>query len=582
MIVSIVVYVAVGNYAGRGVKQLDDYYVAGRRAPTLLILGTLVASLMSSTMFLGEAGFSYAGQMGPFLQFPQLATIGYVYGALLFGRYLRRSRAPTVADFFGKRFDSRRVQAAAGITIIVALGGYLVVVTQGAAILLSEMTDLSYMQALVIAWLSYTAFTMYSGSRGVILTDTIMFLLFTFASVFVALYVIDSLGGLAATVEGLATLQDKPEIASWHGTIGPGTEWPTATDYLTWSLIIDLAWGIVFAVSPWQASRHLMARDEHVVIRAAIYACVAVGLLQLVVYGTGGFINLANAHIEPVESVMIWASKNFVPEFLGALLLAGIMAAALSSASTFLSLVGFSASNDIVTHHESSEKQAIRTSRLVMLGVGVVALIATFAFPPSIFWVTYFIATVFASSWGPVGFMSIWSERITKDGAFWGMISGFVFNVVPTILDYTGVIDLPSYLNPILIGAAVSLVVTIGVSHSGAVTRTERLYRMRLHRTPEDECRPGVMRITLIAPVILIIYGCVMPFVMQHWYVAPYQRGTGEIMPDGSINWATGEAILSLSWALLYVPLGVVAFRMIRNAYRPGAHSGRGAPGAEV
>lgn len=45
---------------------------------------------------------------------------------------------------------------------------------------------------------------------------------------------------------------------------------------------------------------------------------------------------------------MIWAAKNLVPKFLGALLLAGIMAAALSSASTFLSLVGFSVSNDIV------------------------------------------------------------------------------------------------------------------------------------------------------------------------------------------------------------------------------------------
>jgi len=53
--VSILVYIIVGNYAGRGVKGLDDYYVAGRRAPTLLIPGTLVASVMSSTMFPGEA-----------------------------------------------------------------------------------------------------------------------------------------------------------------------------------------------------------------------------------------------------------------------------------------------------------------------------------------------------------------------------------------------------------------------------------------------------------------------------------------------------------------------------------------------
>jgi sodium/pantothenate symporter len=35
--ISIVIYIVIGNYAGRGVKHLDDYYVAGRRAPTLNI-----------------------------------------------------------------------------------------------------------------------------------------------------------------------------------------------------------------------------------------------------------------------------------------------------------------------------------------------------------------------------------------------------------------------------------------------------------------------------------------------------------------------------------------------------------------
>jgi len=48
--ISIVIYIAIGNYTGRGVKRLDDSYVAVRWAPTLIIVGTLVASLMSSTL----------------------------------------------------------------------------------------------------------------------------------------------------------------------------------------------------------------------------------------------------------------------------------------------------------------------------------------------------------------------------------------------------------------------------------------------------------------------------------------------------------------------------------------------------
>ena len=47
------------------------------------------------------------------------------------------------------------MQQAAGVTIILGLGGYLLVVTQGAGILLSDLTDLSYFQSIILAWLSY-------------------------------------------------------------------------------------------------------------------------------------------------------------------------------------------------------------------------------------------------------------------------------------------------------------------------------------------------------------------------------------------------------------------------------------------
>ena len=430
IVVSVAVFFAVGMYAGRSVRKLDDYFVAGRRAPTLLIVGTLVASVLSTSIFLGEAGFTYDGQLGPYILMPGVAVIGYVYGAILFGTYLRRSRAPTVAAFFGQRFNSHRVQQAAGFTIILGLGGYLVVVTQGAAILLSELTDLEYFQSIVLAWLSYTLFTMYSGSKGVILTDTLMFLLFCGATIFFAFYIVDEMGGVTQGIEDLTKVDGKAGIASWHGIVGEGTEWPKPRDYLIWTLIVDMSWGFVYAVGPWQSSRHLMAKDEHVVIRAAIYACIAVALLQILIYGVGGLINNANPNISPSETVMIWAAQNLVPSVIGALLMAGIMAAALSSASTFLSLVGFSISNDII---QRENELTLTSSRIAMLVTGVAVLALCFIFPPNVFWLMMFIGTVFASSWGPVGFMSVWSKTITADAAFWGIMVGFFTHPHPTL-----------------------------------------------------------------------------------------------------------------------------------------------------
>ncbi|MFQ5983500.1 MAG: sodium:solute symporter family protein, partial [Woeseiaceae bacterium] len=246
----------------------------------------------------------------------------------------------------------------------------------------------------------------------------------------------------------------------------------------------------MFAVSPWQSSRHLMAKNEHVVLRSATIACLVLVWMQVMVYGMGGVINLGKPDIEPPEGATIWASLNLLPEILGALMLAGIMAAVLSSASTFLSLVGFSVSNDIGIHKTDDEAKTLRFSRLVMLIVGAAALLAAFVFPPDIFWLTTFIATVFASSWGPVGLMSIWSKRITESAAFWGMLSGLVFNVVPKFFDFIGMIDLPHWLNPVIIGGVASLVVTIVVSRRTSVRDTEAAYLRKLHETPAEDLDP--------------------------------------------------------------------------------------------
>jgi len=566
IVLSLVLFVVIGNYAGKNVHNLDDYFVAGRRAPTILIVGTLVASVMSSVAFLGEAGFTYDGQMGAYLLFPSTSAAGYVIGALFFGRYLRRSRATTVAAFFGQRFNSFRVQQVSGIIIMLSIGIYLLIVTQGAAILLSDLTELTYFQSLIGVWLSYTFFTMYSGSKGVILTDTLMFLLFTGATLIFAYYIVNDLGGIASSIENMAQLESKAGIASWSGIVGPGTEWPTAMDYLIWAFVIDFAWSAVYIVGPWQAGRHLMAKNEHVVLRSAMYALIIVALLQIVIYGLGGIVNLVKSDITPSETVLVWAARNLVPEFLGALVLAGIMAAALSSASTFLSLVGFSASNDVVKREKELD---LRSIRIIMMIVGIVVLLASFFFPPNIFWLMLFVGTVYASSWGPVGLMSVWSKSITESAAYWGMITGFVFNVIPAGLEYLGYITWPSYLHPAIIGTVISLITIRIISKRSTVTEQEAAYRIKLHITPEEDCDAKKTRTTMIAAIALILYGCTMPFLVVNYYIKPYQRGTGEILADGSMNWHTGEAWFSLSSAIVFIPLGILAAIVIWRCYYP-------------
>ena len=567
VLLSLIVYIAVGNYAGRRVKKLDDYFVAGRRAPTLLIVGTLVASVLSTNIFLGETGFVYEGQAGPYLLWPPIGAMGYIFGALLFGRYLRRSRAITVADYFGKRFNSQRVQTVAGITIIFGLGGYLLAVTQGTAFLLTHITDFTFTQGLIISWVSYTAFTMYSGTRGVILTDTMMFLLFTSVAILALIFLVQDAGGWAASVRELATLAEKPDLMAWHGMVGDDTPFSSVLHFALWNITLALAWGMVYAVSPWQSSRYLIARDEHVVVRAACIAAIFLILMELVLYFAGAVVNLSDPGIQPSEEVIIYAALNLLPELLGALLLAGIMAAGLSSASTFLSLVGFSVSHDLIRHDAVDDKRMLKFSRLIMLVIGIITLVVALFSPVDIFWLTYFVGTLFASSWGPVALMSVWSKRITADAAFWGIVSGFVFNALPKAMEYLGWVELPIWLDPILLGGLVSLVVVLVLSHFGRVSREEQVYRLQLHRVPKQEVSSSKLRLTCYAPLVLAIYSVVICTILLTVYVKPYQEATGTLIAGGGLNWLSGESLLVLAGPVVVLPTAWIAWRMIRKSY---------------
>ena len=174
-----------------------------------------------------------------------------------------------------------------------------------------------------------------------------------------------------------------------------------------------------------------MACSEHVVIRSACGALIAMLLLYLVTNFAAATVNLVNPDITPADSTMIWVAQNLLPTALGAVLICGVLAAGLSSASTFLSLVGFSVSHDILGDGTEDGATAVHettaqlgAARIAMLAVGLSVISLALMLPRNIYWLTHFAGPLFASSWGVVAFMSVWSKRITESGAFWGMVTG--------------------------------------------------------------------------------------------------------------------------------------------------------------
>ena len=316
--------------------------------------------------------------------------------------------------------------------------------------------------------------------------------------------------------------------------VGEDVYWKTPLDALIWASILGVAWGIVVAVSPWQTSRYLMARSEHVVLRSACGALIAMLLLYLVTNFAATTVNLIKPDITPADSTMIWVAMNLLPPILGSILICGVLAAGLSSGSTFLSLVGFSVSYDILQSTSQvgddldpcDEPKApnLTAARVAMLVVGLSVIGLALLLPRNIYWLTHFAGPLFASSWGVVAFMSIWSARLTESGAFWGMVVGFTVNVGMNALSLAELAQWPVIADPILVGVASSYLVAEVVSRASHVSGAEADYRNQLHQMLASERDPKAIRQTLLWTRVMMVMGGAMAALLVWFYALPYRE----------------------------------------------------------
>src|SRR5699024_10861770 len=204
------------------------------------------------------------------------------------------------------------------------------------------------------------------------------------------------------------------------------------------------------------------------------------------------------------ENVFIWSAYNIMPLGIGVVVVAGIMSAALSSASTFLSLVGFSAVNDVLpifrrqSYGDAEEKTGVRDSRIAMLIVGFIALVITVIASPTVLEIGYMAAAFFAASWGFVAFASTQSKKVTERGAFWGMLLGgatvLVFEGLSTFSSFA----LPTLLDPVLLGLIASLLGLIVGSATSKPSMESLTYISRLKQQVEVQETPTEIRKTKI------------------------------------------------------------------------------------
>ena len=526
VLASMAVYILVGLYAGRRVKDTADYYVSGRHAPTLLIAGTLFASMLSTNGFMGDTAWTYQGALVNAVTLNALCGAGYVIGVLYFGRYLRRAKRLTMPEYFGRRFNSKAVQKAAGVITVLSITSYLLAVTTGTGILLSELINVPLWAGFIIAWLCFTSFTFYSGSSGVIITDTIMFLLFIGATIIAGPYMFSEAGGLGNLMSTLLNNPETPQgMFAYHGNYAQsGAADGDNFKAVMYGIIYGLIWLVTVGISPWQAGRNMMAKTEHVAMRSSTIACICTTVFLTYLYLMSISVIVKMPTMEDPNRVIIWAAYNMMPKFLGCLVLAGIMAAGLSSASTFLSVVGFTVTQDIFDIKFKDDRDKLIKTRLIMLAVSVVGLLLAFGKLGSIRIISWFASTIIASSWCVVAFGSVWSKRLTARGALWAMIAGFLGFIITKCLNgfVPSMAIFYNFIDPFFIGLYASVIFAILGSLSTKPSAEEVRVLADMHVIPESEKSLFEYQRTFNYANALIIVGLVViVFLIAAWAI-PY------------------------------------------------------------
>lgn len=515
MCIAMLSFLVISWLISKKVKNAEDFYVAGRKAPLILIAGSMIASYTSTGLFMGDAAEAYGGAFSA-ITLANMQSAGYILGAVFFGRYLRRSGAMTIPEFFGRRFCSQKMRTLSAVTAIIMMTVYLLSVIQGVGTLMNIVTGVSYNICIVTAVMVFAFISVVSGSRGVLITDTLMAGLFTLSMLVSVFFIADRAGGWFSAITTLASAPDTRELLSWAGR--PGFLYGTGTDNMLWGISYGIVWCSVCAIGPWQSSRYMMAKDEHTVVGAAPIAALGVFLLQFFVCMTAVIINVLNPDLEQPSHVWIWAAMHVVPTVLGVILMTGVLSAGISSATTFLSLIGASAANDLAS---AKGDRSIRIGRLVMIAASVIVLVCALTNPPAIFVVMFLGGSTAASSWMPVAAGCVFSRRMTRTGAFWGMVSGMGGCFAANLLRSIGWISLPAYLDPAVIGILCNITAIIIGSSVTKVTDEERQARERLFEIPESECEEAAVKKTLRWSLFGILAGVLVTAVMLVFWVIP-------------------------------------------------------------
>ena len=438
-------------YAKRSNSSASEYFLGGRKVGPWFTALSAEASDMSGYLLMGLPGLAFftgAGEAG-------WTAVGLAIGTYLNWRFvakrLRRysvvaNDSITLPGFYSNRFhDSKNIVGTIAAVIILL---FFCVYTGSCFVtcgkLFHTLFGWDYSVMMVFGALIVFMYTMVGGYLSVVATDFVQGCLMFFALLVVVIGSITMAGGVQATA---AFLSDIPGFLSATSVATPllddsgaqmamdGTplfDDPTPFGVLT--IISTLSWGLGYFGMPQVLVRFLGIRSEEEVKQSRIIAViwVVISMLAAVLIGLigrkalpmllGGAVTSSSA-----ESIFIMLSQVMLPAFMCGIVVSGILAASMSSASSYLLITGSSVAENIfrgIFKKNATDEQVLIVSRITLTVVLLFGILVAWNEDSVIFTVVSYAWAGLGASFGPLTLFSLYWKRTTKQGAIAGMLTG--------------------------------------------------------------------------------------------------------------------------------------------------------------
>lgn len=473
-------------FARRANKNSSEFFLGGRSLGPWVTAMSAEASDMSGWLLMGLPGVAYWCGLADAAWTAIGLAVGTYLNWLIVSKRLRRysekaGGAITLPEYFSNRFHekSKIVMSISAIFILIFFTVYAASCFVTCGKLFATIFDMPYIPMMILGAIFVLLYTILGGFLAECVSDFMQAIVMIVALVVVVIVSTVAAGGFGAVMENAESI---PGFFEFFGIASPtvvdGTQqvvngtplFGEAGAYSLLTVISTSAWGLGYFGMPQVLLRFMAIRDEKELTRSrriatvwvviSLSVAVLLGIIGRAVYPT----DLLTA--SDAENIFIVLSTRLLPPLLAGLIMAGILAATISSSDSYLLIAASAFAKNIyqgIFKKDASEKRVMTISRLTLLLIAVVAVLISLDENSVIFTIVSFAWAGFGATFGPTMLFSLFWKRMNRAGAIAGMLSGgiavFVWKLV--IRPFGGILDIYELLPAFIISCLFIVVVSL-------------------------------------------------------------------------------------------------------------------------